>query len=183
MVTQHRDRFCSPHYFDISRGLIRNLDMRPVPLESWSSYITIHIKNVQKRVGMWSGRRFWCGLFLESELIFSSTWIGTPTWLGRLCYSFAPPHLSLIPSLSPPKFLIIIALLGSNLFSESLVKAYRNRLTVDRIHLYIKSVIVTDSDKVSTWGWIRLKEDLMIFPWRSRIPKLEFIWSRDNCCK
>jgi hypothetical protein len=34
MVTQHRDRFCAPHYFDISRGLRRNLDMIPVPLKS-----------------------------------------------------------------------------------------------------------------------------------------------------
>jgi hypothetical protein len=34
MVTQHRDRFCAPHYFDISHVLRRNLDMTPVPLES-----------------------------------------------------------------------------------------------------------------------------------------------------
>jgi hypothetical protein len=46
--------------------------------------------------------------------------------------------------------LIIITLLGSNLFLESSRKAYRNRLTVGRIHLCIKLVIVTDSDKVST---------------------------------
>jgi hypothetical protein len=46
MVTQHRDRFCAPHCFDVSRGLRRNVDMRPVPLESLSSYLSIHIKNV-----------------------------------------------------------------------------------------------------------------------------------------
>jgi hypothetical protein len=33
MVTQHRDRFCVPHCFDISCGLRRNLDVIPVPLE------------------------------------------------------------------------------------------------------------------------------------------------------
>jgi hypothetical protein len=33
MVTQHRDRFCVPHCFDVSHGLRRNVDMRPVPLE------------------------------------------------------------------------------------------------------------------------------------------------------
>jgi hypothetical protein len=34
MVTQHRDRLCAPHCFDVSHGLRRNLDMRPVPFES-----------------------------------------------------------------------------------------------------------------------------------------------------
>jgi hypothetical protein len=34
MVTQHRDRFCVPHCFDVSCGLRRNLYMRLVPLES-----------------------------------------------------------------------------------------------------------------------------------------------------
>jgi hypothetical protein len=34
MVTQHRGRFCAPHCFDVSCGLRRSLDMRPVPLES-----------------------------------------------------------------------------------------------------------------------------------------------------
>jgi hypothetical protein len=34
MVTQHRDRFCAPNCFDVSRGLRKNLAMRPVPLES-----------------------------------------------------------------------------------------------------------------------------------------------------
>jgi hypothetical protein len=33
MVTQHHDRFCEPHCFNVSRGLRMNLDMRPVPLE------------------------------------------------------------------------------------------------------------------------------------------------------
>jgi hypothetical protein len=33
MVTQHCDRFCAPNCFDVSHGLRRNLDMRPVPLE------------------------------------------------------------------------------------------------------------------------------------------------------
>jgi hypothetical protein len=102
MVTQHHDRFCVSHCFNISRGFRRNLDMRLVLLEIWSSYISIHIKNVKNGVGMWSGRRFWYGLFLKSELDFSSTWIGTPTWRGRLCCSFGPPRLSLSPSLSPP---------------------------------------------------------------------------------
>jgi hypothetical protein len=31
MVTQHRDRFSAPHRFDVSCGLKRNLDMRPIP--------------------------------------------------------------------------------------------------------------------------------------------------------
>jgi hypothetical protein len=52
MVTQQRDRFYAPYCFDVSRGLRRNLDMRPVPLESLSSYLSIHIKNVQNGVGM-----------------------------------------------------------------------------------------------------------------------------------
>jgi hypothetical protein len=34
MVIQHHDRFCAPHCFDVSRGLRRNLDVLPVPLES-----------------------------------------------------------------------------------------------------------------------------------------------------
>jgi hypothetical protein len=50
MVTQHRDRFCVPHCFDISRALRRNLDMRLVALESLSSYLSIHIKNVQTKL-------------------------------------------------------------------------------------------------------------------------------------
>jgi hypothetical protein len=33
MVTQHHDRFCMPHCFDVSHGLRRNLDMILVPLE------------------------------------------------------------------------------------------------------------------------------------------------------
>jgi hypothetical protein len=37
MVTQHCDRFCAPHCFDVSRGLRRNLGVIPVPLESLSS--------------------------------------------------------------------------------------------------------------------------------------------------
>jgi hypothetical protein len=37
MVTQHRDRFCAPHCFDVCRGLKWNLDVIPVPLESLSS--------------------------------------------------------------------------------------------------------------------------------------------------
>jgi hypothetical protein len=52
MVTQHRDRFCVPHCFNVFHGLRRNLDIRPVPLESLSSYLSIHINNVQNGVGM-----------------------------------------------------------------------------------------------------------------------------------
>jgi hypothetical protein len=33
MVTQHCDRFCVPHCFDVSRGLRSNMDMILVPLE------------------------------------------------------------------------------------------------------------------------------------------------------
>jgi hypothetical protein len=52
MVTQHRDRFCVPHCFDVSYGLRRNLDMRLVLLESLSSYLSIHINKFQNGVGM-----------------------------------------------------------------------------------------------------------------------------------
>jgi hypothetical protein len=52
MVIQHHDRFYAPHCFDVFRGLRRNLDMKLVPLESLSSYLSIHIKNTQNGVGM-----------------------------------------------------------------------------------------------------------------------------------
>jgi hypothetical protein len=67
MARQHPDRFCTLHCFDVSHGVERCLDVRPDPLERLSSYLSIHIKNVQNRVRMWSQWWFWCILFLESE--------------------------------------------------------------------------------------------------------------------
>jgi hypothetical protein len=52
MARQHPDRSGMPHCFDVSHGIGRCLDMRPDPLERLSSYLSIHIKNIQNRVCM-----------------------------------------------------------------------------------------------------------------------------------
>jgi hypothetical protein len=70
MARQHPDRFCMSHCFDVSHAIGWCSDVRPDPLERLSSYLSIHIKNVQNRVHMWSRWWFWCGLFLESESTF-----------------------------------------------------------------------------------------------------------------
>jgi hypothetical protein len=70
MARQHPDIFCMPHCFDVSYGIERYLDMRLAPVERLSSYLSIHLMNVQNGVRIWSRWWFWCGLFLESELAF-----------------------------------------------------------------------------------------------------------------
>jgi hypothetical protein len=52
MARQHPYRFYMPHCFDISCGIGRCSDVRPEPLETLSSYLSVHIKNVQNRVHM-----------------------------------------------------------------------------------------------------------------------------------
>jgi hypothetical protein len=52
MATPHPDRFCMPHCFDVSHGIGWCLDVRSDPLERLSSYLSIHIKNVQNGVHM-----------------------------------------------------------------------------------------------------------------------------------
>jgi hypothetical protein len=52
MARQHPDRLCMPHYFDVSHGVGRILDVRTDLLERLSSYLSIHIKNIQNRVCM-----------------------------------------------------------------------------------------------------------------------------------
>jgi hypothetical protein len=52
MARLHHDRFCMPHCFDVSHGIGWYLDARLDPLERLSSYLSVHIKNVQNGVHM-----------------------------------------------------------------------------------------------------------------------------------
>jgi hypothetical protein len=52
MARQHPDRFRMPHCFDVSHGIGWCLNVSLDPLERLSSYLSIHIKNVQNRVDM-----------------------------------------------------------------------------------------------------------------------------------
>jgi hypothetical protein len=52
MARQHLDRFCMPHCFDVSHGIGWCWDVRPDLSERLSSYLSIHIKNVQNGVHM-----------------------------------------------------------------------------------------------------------------------------------
>jgi hypothetical protein len=101
MTRAHPDRFCMPHCFDVYRGIGWCSDVRPDPLERLSSYLSIHTKNVQNGVHMWSRWWFWCGLFLESESTFPnrirlgflvSTTSNVMTWWKRR------EHLDLVPN-------------------------------------------------------------------------------------
>jgi hypothetical protein len=71
IARQHPDKFCMPRCFDVLMdGIGWCSNVRPDPLEMLSSYLSIHIKNVQNGVHMWSRWWFWCRLLLESESAF-----------------------------------------------------------------------------------------------------------------
>jgi hypothetical protein len=52
MARPHLDIFCMSHYFDVYYGIEWCSDVKLDPLEMLSSYLSIHIKNVQNGVHM-----------------------------------------------------------------------------------------------------------------------------------
>ena len=118
ILLQRLDRFWTFICFDDFCRLRMNLSLKPVPLDALRNYLSIHIKSIQNGLRMRPGRRFWCGLLLDSEADSNSTWIGPPTRLGCPCWSTTPPNSSPTFSSSSPWFLTIIKSLGSNIFSN-----------------------------------------------------------------
>jgi hypothetical protein len=101
-ATEHLDRFWTSTSFDDSRRLRYYFDMRPVPSQALSNYLSNHIKNVPNGLRMRSWHPLQLCLVVQSESSVQKCWpwslsIFGPKvtwWLG----GGRVEHLDLVPN-------------------------------------------------------------------------------------